>query len=84
MFSFKRYWSLINRGRALTIWGVVFLLIAAILPTQDRFNVDLGGRKTVVTRQHEPFAYWDMEAGIVLVAVTLIAFGIYRQRHSPR
>jgi hypothetical protein len=25
-----------------------------------------------------------MEAGIVLVAVTLFAFGIYRQRHSPR
>jgi hypothetical protein len=84
MFGSKRYWILINCGRALTIWGVVFLLVAAVLPTQDRFTVDLGGRKTVVTRQQEPLAYWGMEAGIVLVSVALIAFGIYRQRHSRR
>ena len=66
--------------RMLIIGGIVFFMIACVLPTKDRFVMTSGGQQRVITRQDNPAIYWGVEAGVLVVAVSLSAFGIYRSR----
>jgi len=67
-------------ARRLIIGGIIFLMIACVLPTKDRFVMTSGGQQRVITRQDNPAIYWGTEAGVLIVAVSLISFGIYHGR----
>jgi uncharacterized membrane protein len=67
-------------ARMLIIGGIVFFMIACVLPTKDRFVMNSGGQQRVITRQGNPGIYWGTEAGVLVVAVLLSGFGIYRSR----
>jgi uncharacterized membrane protein len=71
MFRDRITWMLI-------IGGIIFLMIACVLPTKDRFVMTSGGQQRVITRQDNPTIYWGTEAGVLIVSVSLIAFGIFR------
>jgi hypothetical protein len=64
----------------LIIWSIVFLMIACVLPTKDRFAMTIGGQQQVITRQDNPTIYWGTEAGALVVAVSLFSFSIHRSR----
>jgi hypothetical protein len=66
--------------RMLIIGSIVFVMIACVLPTKDRFVMTVGGQKRVITRQDDPTIYWGTEAGVLAIAVALFSFGIYRSR----
>jgi len=66
--------------RKLIIGGIVFLMIACVLPTKDRFAMTSGDQQRVITRQDNPAIYWGTEVGVLVVAVSLVAFGIRRSR----
>lgn len=66
--------------RMLIIGSVIFVMIACVLPTKDRFVMTVGGQKRVITRQDNPAMYWGTEAGVLVVALSLFSFGIYRSR----
>jgi hypothetical protein len=59
---------------------VIFFIIACVLPTKDRFVMTSGGQQRIITRQDNPTIYWSTEAGVMIVAGSLIVFGIYRGR----
>ena len=67
-------------ARMLIIGGVIFFMIACILPTKDRFQMTSGGQQRIITRQDNPAIYWGTEVGVLIVAVSLITFGVYRGR----
>jgi uncharacterized membrane protein len=67
-------------ARMLIIGSIVFFMIACALPTKDRFVMTSGGQKRVITRQDNPTIYWGTEVGVLVVAVLLLSFGIYRGR----
>jgi uncharacterized membrane protein len=67
-------------SRMLIICSIVFVMIACVLPTQDRFAMTVGGQKRIITRQDNPTIYWGTEFGVLVVAVSLFSFGIYRSR----
>jgi uncharacterized membrane protein len=68
------------KGRVLIIWGIVFFLIAVVLPTKDRFVFTVGGRQQVIARQDQPLTSWGAELIITLAALTFVAAGLYRAR----
>ena len=67
-------------SRGLILGSVVLFMIAGILPTKDRFVMDVGGEKRVITRQDNPLVYWGTESGILVVAIAFFGFGFYRAR----
>ena len=62
------------------ILGLVFLMCAIVLPTQDRFVMTTRGHKRIITRSDDPAIYWSVEAAIASVSFVLFASGIYRRR----
>jgi hypothetical protein len=69
-------------SRRLLLWGAVFFIVVCVFPAKDRFIMNNGGSKTVITRPDNPLIYWGTEAGILLVAISLIGCGIYRGRNK--
>ena len=67
-------------SRRLIFWSFLFFIIAAILPTKDRFVMNSGGQERVITRKDNPKIYWGVESGILVVAVSLSAYAIFRSR----
>ena len=66
--------------RMLIIGSIIFVMIACVLPTKDRFVMTVGSQKRVITRQDNPAVYWGVESGILFVAVSLSAYAFYRSR----
>jgi hypothetical protein len=67
-------------SRRLIIWSFILFMIAAMLPTKDRFEMSSGGQQRVITRQDNPKIYWGVESGILFVAVSLSAYAVFRSR----
>jgi hypothetical protein len=55
-------------------------MIAYTIPSKDRFVMDNGGHKHIITRQDDPLIYWGTESAVVFVAGSLFAAAIYRGR----
>ncbi|HUD48708.1 MAG TPA: hypothetical protein VMR33_17885 [Candidatus Baltobacteraceae bacterium] len=66
----------------LFFWGVLLLMIAAVLPTKDHFAASIGGRERIITRQDNPLTYWGVDTGLAITAVSLWAFVFYRTRRK--
>jgi hypothetical protein len=66
--------------RLLLIGGIIFLMIAVILPTQDRHSGAAGVQRDLISRQGEPATYWGLEAALAFISATLFAIGIYQGR----
>jgi hypothetical protein len=66
--------------RVLIIAGILFAIIAYVIPTKDRFVMDNGGHNSIITRQDDPLIYWGAESAVVFVSVSLFAAAIYRGR----
>jgi len=64
----------------LVLGGIIFFMIACVLPTKDRFQMSIGGQQRIITRQDNPAIYWGTEIGVLAVAASLLGFGIYRNR----
>ena len=71
-----------SAARMLAIWGVIFLLIACVIPTKDKFSADVGGISRVITRQGNPAIYWGMEATAVLVGISLLLVAYRKGRRN--
>lgn len=67
-------------SRRLYVWGILILGIGAMLLVDNRFTLNSGGHKRIITRQSDPLTYWGIESGILLVGLSLIAAGIYFSR----
>lgn len=71
-----------KRGTMLTLFGAVFLMIAAMFPTKDRLSVTTGTQTRVITRQGDPLIYWAYEAGLVLLSLGCFGAGKIYTRHT--
>lgn len=63
--------------RVLLIVGVLFLMIAWIVPQQDRSLLQLGTERYVITRKGTPLLYWGSEAAAALIALISLASAYY-------
>jgi hypothetical protein len=66
-------------------WGaflfVIFLVFLATGRFEMRSGAIHGGRTNrLISRQDSPVIYWGTESSILVVAVALLAMGVYRAR----
>jgi hypothetical protein len=86
-----RYYMLPNYKRRqlprlLYFWGAFVFLIFCIFLKTGHFEVRSGARvggfrrTTVISRQDHPLVYWGTQSSILILAVSLVALGVYRAR----
>ena len=64
-------------SRFLFVFGVLCLGIGAVLLADNRFALNNGGHRRIITRQNDPLIYWRIEAGILFVGLLLVGTSIY-------
>jgi len=62
------------------MWGIIFFMIAGVIPFKDHFVVNYGGQQHVITSQEYPVLYWGTDFSVLFVAISLAAYGFYRSR----
>jgi hypothetical protein len=73
-------------SKPLVFWGVFAFVIFCIFLTTGKFEMRSGsihGRHQilrVISREDNPLIYWGTESVILVVAVLLVASGVYRAR----
>ncbi|OOG36812.1 hypothetical protein B0E51_17770 [Rhodanobacter sp. C05] len=73
-------------SKLLMFWGVFVFVIFCIFLEVGKFEMRSGsihGRHQilrVISRQDNPLIYWGTEFAILVVAVLLVALGVYRAR----
>lgn len=72
-------------SKALMFWGCFVFVIFFIFLTAGKFemwNRSAHGRENVkiISRHDDPLIFWGIESAILVLAVSLVAAGVYRAR----
>ena len=76
MNSLLRDWA----SRRFFLWSIIFFLIACVIPAKGRFVINYGGQQKIISSHEYPLLYWGTELLVLVVALSLCAFGLYRSR----
>jgi hypothetical protein len=74
-------------SRLLVFWGVFLFVVFCIFLATGKFEMRNGSIHSgqilrVISRQDNPLTYWGIESAILVLAVFLVAAGVYRARRD--
>ena len=61
--------------------GLIFLMMAVVMATQDRFTYHVGDEITVVTRKERPLVYWSLNTLWIVISA---GCGFFATRRAKR